>query len=259
MIAPVRVLGRVSFATRCVAVLTLWAAASAGAQEGTVVPVIRPESTVAAVTAKPWTPPDTFFSRVALEVATRWGVGVERIMLDWSDNPGTPPVHARDGFVLVGPGTTGSWIVMVDSTRSHAALKLNVRAGVEELATIATRRLPRGTVLAKSDMALVRVLNWGPPSRTIARCDAGWITRRVILPDEVLREPAVAPPPLVAPGQTVEYVVATAGVQLTIRGVAMGSAYLGDRVWVRLGTARRALGIVTGKARVTATDTLRIT
>jgi flagella basal body P-ring formation protein FlgA len=260
MFAAARGLARALVATGSAVLLTMSAWADAAAQDSaTARAFTRSDSSGSAYVVEPWTPPDTFASRVALEVATRWGVGVERIALDWSDNPGAPPVDARDRFILIGQGTTGSWIVTIDPTPAHGALRLHLRAGVEELATIATRKIARGTVLTRTDIALVRVLNWGPPSRTTTRCDAGWITRRVIMPDEVLREPAVAPPPLVAPGQTVDYIVARAGINLTIRGVAMGSAYMGDRVWVRLGATRRALGIVTGKARVAATDSLRIT
>jgi flagella basal body P-ring formation protein FlgA len=258
MTIAARGLGRMLVAIGSAVVLTMWAPVGAVAQDSAVARHVRADSSVSRIVAEPWTPPDTFAARVALEIATRWSVGVERIALDWGNNAGAPRIDASDRFMLVGQGTTGNWIVVVDSTRAHGALRLTLRTGVEELATIATRRLPRGTVLTRNDMALVRVLNWGPPSRTTARCDEGWITRRVILPDEVLREPSVAPPPLVAPGQTVDYIVARSGINLTIRGVAMGTAYLGDRVWVKLGATRRALGTVIGKARVTATDSLRI-
>ena len=87
---------------------------------------------------------------------------------------------------------------------------------------------------------------------------AGWITRRVVLAGEVLRPPAVAPAPLVVAGQIVQFTYVQDDLRLTLSGVATAAASLGETVDVRLGAKRRVAGIVSGPARVTATDSSRI-
>jgi flagella basal body P-ring formation protein FlgA len=86
----------------------------------------------------------------------------------------------------------------------------------------------------------------------------GWVTRRVVLAGEVLREPAAAPMPLVSAGAPVQFEINQSGLRLSLDGVAMSAASLGERVAVRLGAKRRVVGIVAGPARVIAIDSLRI-
>ncbi|MEO6445737.1 MAG: flagellar basal body P-ring formation chaperone FlgA [Gemmatimonadaceae bacterium] len=139
--------------------------------------------------------------------------------------------------------------------QSESSLSL---AGPTQLVPVATRRLPRGTVLRESDMTVARVALRGPASAQPAAVTAGWVTRRVVLAGEVLREPAVAPAPLVAAGQRVQFTYMQNGLQLTFDGVAMAAGSLGDAVAVRLGAKRRVTGLVSGPARVVATDSSRI-
>jgi flagella basal body P-ring formation protein FlgA len=141
-----------------------------------------------------------------------------------------------------------------------AAPRVTGRAPMVE-AMVATRRLPRGTVLRATDLA---------PARVPARVDAhgrahadsclvapGWVARRVIQPGEVLRPPAVAPAALVAAGQAVRYTFRHDGLELTLDGVAPVGGALGDTIPVRLGARRRVTGVVAGPAHVVATDSPR--
>ncbi len=128
-------------------------------------------------------------------------------------------------------------------------------------AHVAARRIPRGTVLRDADMTIARV-----PARVDARGGVhadttpvipGWIARRVIQRGEVLRAPAVAPAPLVAAGQAVQFTYQQDGLELTLDGVAPVAGSLGDTIPVRLGARRRVTGVVAGPARVIATDLSR--
>lgn len=118
---------------------------------------------------------------------------------------------------------------------------------------VATRTLPRGTVLHAADLTPeTRVLRRS--ATTSATPGPGWLTRRVIRAGEVVAAPAVTPPPTIALGQNVDFVVVHGGVELSLPATAIFSAALGDTVAVRLATQRRATGIVAGPARVVALD-----
>ncbi|MBK6486414.1 MAG: flagellar basal body P-ring formation protein FlgA [Gemmatimonadetes bacterium] len=121
---------------------------------------------------------------------------------------------------------------------------------------VATRRLARGTVLRASDMTAARIGRRALVARSAARSagavTAGWVARRIIQAGEVLRAPAVAPAPLVAAGQAVQYTYQQDGLALTLDGVAPVAGSLGDTIPVRLGARRRVTGIVAGPAHVVA-------
>ena len=131
------------------------------------------------------------------------------------------------------------------------------RATADVAVPVATRRLPRGTVLTERDITVARVAHLGTAVSGPTNVAAGWITRRVVHAGEALRAPAVGPAPLVRAGQTVEFIYMQDGLRLTLHGVAVVSAALGDVVDVRLGAKRRVTGIVAGPARITATDSTR--
>jgi len=117
---------------------------------------------------------------------------------------------------------------------------------------VATRRLPRGTVLRAGDVSMARVVAGIASARRHTAVHPGWVTRRVIQPGEVLRPPAVAPAPLVAAGQPVQFTYQQDGLALTLDGVAPVAGSLGDTIPVRLGAHRRVTGVVAGPARVVA-------
>jgi flagella basal body P-ring formation protein FlgA len=108
-------------------------------------------------------------------------------------------------------------------------------------------------VIGAGDMTVARVAIRA--SSTGGRlAQTGWVTRRVVLPGELLREPAVAPMPLVGAGQTVSYTFRSDGIELTLEGVAMNAGSLGSDVTVRLDPHRRVVGTVTGPGRVESRD-----
>jgi flagella basal body P-ring formation protein FlgA len=123
---------------------------------------------------------------------------------------------------------------------------------------VAARLLTRGAVLTARDITVQRVAGDGRLARRPTAVQPGWIARRIIRAGEVLRTPAVAPAPLVAAGQAVQYTVQQDGLALTLHGIAPVAGSLGDTVPVRLGARRRVTGIVAGPAHVVAIASSRI-
>lgn len=111
---------------------------------------------------------------------------------------------------------------------------------------VAARDLPRGTVLQREDIALAPAAAGGG---AVADPE-GWLTRRVIAEGEVLREPAITRPNLVASGEVVQLVWRQGSIELRLIGRAMGSAARGERVHVRVDSKRRFAGVVEGPALV---------
>ncbi|MBK9407437.1 MAG: flagellar basal body P-ring formation protein FlgA [Gemmatimonadetes bacterium] len=163
------------------------------------------------------------------------------------------------GATTVAPTTPAARVV--PTTDARVVPTTDARVVPMTDAHVAARRIPRGTVLRAADMNIARV-----PARVDARgvvhvdttpVIPGWIARRVIQRGEVLRAPAVAPAPLVAAGQAVQFTYQQDGLELTLDGVAPVAGSLGDTIPVRLGARRRVTGVVAGPARVIATDLSR--
>ena len=124
------------------------------------------------------------------------------------------------------------------------------------LAPVATRHLPRGTVLSESDLRVARVAVRGLHADLPATI-SGWVTRRTIRAGEVLRPPAIARRPLVPRGSTVDVAIRVGEVEVVTRGVATRDAELDDAVAVRLGPKRTVQGRVQGPGHVLLIDSLR--
>lgn len=110
---------------------------------------------------------------------------------------------------------------------------------------IATRALAAGEALADSDMTLrdtVIVWRWNTAPDT-TRPAAGWVTRRAIAAGEVLKSPAVVPPPVVTSGAAVTAIWQDGPVRLVLSGTATNSAAIGAPVGVRIDRTRRLDGI----------------
>jgi len=161
------------------------------------------------------------------------------------------PSALLPALLLAVMGTAGARPVGAQGSESVAAADASVELPV------ATRRLPRGTVLAAGDFTIARVVPRSATRGVAAPVASGWVTRRIIQAGEVLRPPAVVPAPLVAAGQAVQFTYVLDGLHLTLDGVAPVAGSLGDTIPVRLGAKRRMSGIVTGPARVSAIDSSR--
>jgi len=101
---------------------------------------------------------------------------------------------------------------------------------------VATRDLPRGTVLEEADFRFAGEGGLDGP--------VGWVTRRLVREGEALRPPAIEPAKAVRSGDAVQLVWRSGALEMRLRGSAMGSAAVGERVRVRVDTRRRFEGIV---------------
>ena len=109
---------------------------------------------------------------------------------------------------------------------------------------VATRPLPRGTVLAADDMAPAS------PDGSVVAAPLGWTTKRLIAAGEPLRAPAVAPPDAIRAGQPVDVVFTDGAITLRLKGTALNAASLGARVAVRIDARRRLDGVAAGPSTV---------
>ncbi|MGZ8377348.1 MAG: flagella basal body P-ring formation protein FlgA [Gemmatirosa sp.] len=118
---------------------------------------------------------------------------------------------------------------------ARAAAVARPAAAPEAVAPTAARDLPRGHVLAATDIS--------PATPSLV----GWTTRRVVTAGQALREPAVARPlaaSAISAGQQVAVIWRDQGIALRMNGVAVSAAPIGARVKVRLDARRRLEGTV---------------
>ncbi len=110
---------------------------------------------------------------------------------------------------------------------------------------VATKALVRGDTLRVDDFILADTSYTGrlPYGVDTTTPQAGWLIRRAIAAGEWLRQPAVAPMPVVTAGQPVHVLWNDGLVQLTVDAVALNSATLGGAVSVRVGRTRRIDGV----------------
>jgi flagella basal body P-ring formation protein FlgA len=148
---------------------------------------------------------------------------------------------ARSGVrrVLTALLTQGAVVASVAAQLPNAA----------PMASVAARRLERGTVLRESDIKHVPATG---PAQRAALAAPGWVTRRVIQAGELLRAPAVAPAPDVRAASTVAVVTAGTTVQIRVSGIAMTSGVVGDTILVSLGTGSRIRARIDEPGRVVA-------
>jgi flagella basal body P-ring formation protein FlgA len=131
---------------------------------------------------------------------------------------------------------------------------------------VAMRDLPRGAVLAASDVGYAQRKTRAahPVPHSVASIDSsvqpaatndhlvGWTTRRNIAKGDWLGAPSIEPPQLVKSGDVVEVSWSEGGIRVTTKGLATRSAAAGERVTVRLPAQRtvEASVVAAGQVRV---------
>lgn len=111
---------------------------------------------------------------------------------------------------------------------------------------VALRPLGRGDTLRAEDIGVADTVvtwRWNGIAPDTTRAQVGWIARRPIAVGDVLRAPAVTPPPVIASGTTVTAVWQDGPLTLVLSGVATNTAALGAPVGVRIDRTRRLDGI----------------
>jgi len=192
---------------------------------------------------------------VRSELAARWGVGAEDLVLEWGQPRGGILPDGADSVRLLGAGRDGRWVAAFDfESPEMENQSILLRAGVLRPRTVARRALERGAVVTEGDMASELRIHWGPPGGPKSACEPGWVVQRSLEAGEELTPPAVKPPLLVVSGRPVTVVWSQGKVNLTLMGRAAGSAARGERVFVRTETGTRLEGLVEGPGLVRISD-----
>ena len=115
--------------------------------------------------------------------------------------------------------------------------------------SVAARALARGDTLQAADIATkdtTIVWRWNSIAPDTTRVLPGWVTRRNIAPGEVLRAPAVMPPPVITSGARVTAIWQDGSLRVVVTGTATNTAAIGAPVGVRIDPTRRLDGIAAG-------------
>lgn len=138
-------------------------------------------------------------------------------------------------------------IMSSSGSAQEASPSSTVPRGYVRLAMpVATRDLARGDTLRAGDLVVIDTLmvwRWNGVAPDTTRAVAGWVTRRAIAAGELLRAPAVMPPPAVTSGATVSVIYQDGPLRLVLTGIATNTAPLGAPVGVRIDRTRRLDGI----------------
>jgi flagella basal body P-ring formation protein FlgA len=199
-----------------------------------------------------WPAARSIETRVRAVVGSRWEVDPGRLVLEWGvvEAPWTPD---RDvGLTVAGTGADGWWTVHFHHPQeARPDFALRVRAGFTSEVPVAARALDRGVKLRPEDIAWTEAPVWGQPGDAGGPVvEPGWVTRRVLRKGELLAPPAVEAPVLVKGGESVEIIWVRGAISLRLRGRALQSGTLGERVRVRTESGHRLVGTVDGPGRV---------
>ena len=198
----------------------------------------RPPRLTAASTALP----PRLAARVAEAVARSWAVDTTGLVLSWGSGA---PADLPDstGFRLLGNGD-GGWYAVTFEPPGRPAVAVRLRVGVTVPRLVAARALRPGMTLVAGDLRAEPHVAWGPPLADLEpRPAAGWLVRRAVAAGEALVPPRVAPPPVVAAGQSVRVHWSAGNVSVALEGTALNDAVVGETVRVRTG---RRTGVLTG-------------
>ena len=115
--------------------------------------------------------------------------------------------------------------------------------------SVAARALVRGDTLQASDITTMDttiVWRWTSIAPDTTRALPGWVTRRNIALGEVLRAPAVMPPPVITSGTRVTAIWQDGPLRVVVTGIATNTAAIGAPVGVRIDPTRRLDGVAAG-------------
>jgi flagella basal body P-ring formation protein FlgA len=198
-----------------------------------------------------WEAPQKITDEVRSRIAEEWHVGTADVHLEWGS---LRPGQTLEDMVVVdllGGGRSGQWVASLlrpGDEEDRASLPL--RAGVTHMVPFARKPLSRGDVLEPGTMEYRPHVQWGPPSQNSPPAETGWVAQRRIEAGTPLTSPAVRPPQLVVSGRPVQLIWASGALRISLQGEAVGSAAMGERVYVRTEQGHRMAGIVTGPGTV---------
>ncbi len=198
-----------------------------------------------------WQPPPGASDQVREIVAAKWYVAPTDLRLEWGRPRNGETLPAGGGIELLGGGRNGHWIVSFSFPGSQPEkTTVALRAGVILNHPVARIPLARDDVLETQHIEYQPTVQWGPPASDPTPVEPGWVAQRPIGIGDPLSAPAVRPPLLVVSGRPVQIIWSSGALKISLQGKAVGSAALGEQVFVRTDEGHRMAGIVTGPATV---------
>ncbi len=163
-------------------------------------------------------------------IAAEWNVDMAVLRLEWGQVPPGLDAAPDPALHVAGRGLDGWFAVVIEPPAAHP-VAVRVRAGVADTTWVAARALPARATLAAEDIQSETRTFWGPP-RAAARLRpaAGWEVRRPLAAGDELTALVVAPPQLVAAGETVSLEWSRGGIHIVLPGVALNGARAGETV-----------------------------
>lgn len=185
--------------------------------------------------------------RVAERIAEVWDVPWESLRLQWGRLALQQPLNDTMPVRLIGRGADG-WFAATITLGSGTTTAVRVRAGREDTVYVAARPLESGSELAPGDVEpKVRIVWRRPEAGETVRPEMGWLVRRPIGAGQELRFPAVSRPYVISAGEPVQFTWRRGTVAVSMTGVALNAARIGDRVRARVsGRSTHVAGIATG-------------
>lgn len=197
--------------------------------------------------------PGAVEARVREAIAARWRVATEVVTVDWGRLAASVEVDDSATIRLLGEGRDGRFVISLRS-RAGREIAVAIRAGHRTPAFVAARPLRSGVVLQADDVATTERLRWGPPPALGAGASPiGMETRRSLASGDLLEGPAIAPPVIITPGQTVRFVWEQGGIQIVREAIAQSQGRLGETVWgrdTRRGDRLAGVALGPGRARL---------
>jgi flagella basal body P-ring formation protein FlgA len=188
--------------------------------------------------------PKSLEKQVRERLAGEWSVRPESVLLQWGDLSDS---LSRDGevpFRLLGKGGDGRFVLTTQSVEGRT-VALALQAGVLDTVMVAARSLRIGARIDDGDIRPETMPVWGPPAPLLAA--PGWEVLRALAVGEIVASPAAAPPVSVERGEPVRFEWERGGIRVTIAGIALHSARIGEPVRARVpGRHHPVEGIVTG-------------
>jgi flagella basal body P-ring formation protein FlgA len=192
--------------------------------------------------------PPLLEDRVLDRVAEVWDVAPESLQPQWGRIELDTPLREDIHFRLIGNGADG-WFVVSFARGDGSTIAARVRVGIEDTVLVAARPLESGSELTHSDILREVRVTWPRPRRLkTAKPDVGWVVRRPIASGQELTFPAVSQPYVVSAGEPVQFTWSRGAVQITMTGIALNAARLGERVRARISgrSSTHVNGIATG-------------
>lgn len=213
-------------------------------------------STVLAATALeaqvgelPWPEATVLEDVVRRDIAARWRVYAEDVVLEWGLVTAESPGDGAEVRV-VGGGRGGHWVVGFKARGSNGWVQVRVRAGVVNRVPVAARTIARGSLLTRDDVLLEEHADWGQPRDRPGLSEIiGWRVNRRIREGEILQSPAIRPENAVSSGSVIELVWQGPSVSVSVEGVAIGSGVVGDTIQVRVHDNRRVRAVIDAPGR----------